>query len=376
VIDDDRRSRARDQIERLAQRGHETVHFWQEATEVLRSVVPFDFEPCWYTLDPDTLMITGHSNSGLRETPKEVARSQYVEDDVNRFSDLARSHSPATTVSAATRGDPAASWRWRNLLVPAGFDDALDAVLRSRGTTWGALSLLHISDRAPFTRADIRFIAQVSPALATGTRLGLLLSSSVEQVEEPPPAVLLVDPDLSVVSVTPAASGWLEDLADNARHVEDSLPVSVQVAVLRATSGPDGEAAARVRGRSGRWAHVHASRLVGGPAGLVAVVIESARESLTRPLLLHAHALTVREREVVDLVLRGRSTDQIAAMLFLSPYTVQDRLKAVFEKLGVRSRRELVAQIHASDFQPLIDDNDARLRAGRPLSTASTPGPG
>jgi DNA-binding CsgD family transcriptional regulator len=216
----------------------------------------------------------------------------------------------------------------------------------------------------------------VSPALATGTRVGLLLSSSVEQVEEPPPAVLLVDPELSVVSATPAASGWLEDLADNARQVEDSLPVSVQVAVLRATSGPDGEAAARVRGRSGRWAHVHASRLVGGPAGLVAVVLESARESLTRPLLLHAHALTVREREVVDLVLRGRSTDQIAAMLFLSPYTVQDRLKAVFEKLGVRSRRELVAQIHASDFQPLIDDNDARLRAGRPLSTASTPGPG
>jgi DNA-binding NarL/FixJ family response regulator len=43
------------------------------------------------------------------------------------------------------------------------------------------------------------------------------------------------------------------------------------------------------------------------------------------------------------MLVRGLSTAEIAATLWLSSYTVRDHVKAVFGKLGVRSRPELTA---------------------------------
>jgi DNA-binding CsgD family transcriptional regulator len=62
-------------------------------------------------------------------------------------------------------------------------------------------------------------------------------------------------------------------------------------------------------------------------------------------LVLSSLGLTRRESEVALLVLRGASTKAIGAELHLSAYTVKDHLKSIFDKTGVRSRRDLVAQV-------------------------------
>lgn len=54
--------------------------------------------------------------------------------------------------------------------------------------------------------------------------------------------------------------------------------------------------------------------------------------------------LTEREREVLDLVARGASTEGIARELFLSTKTVRNRLSQLYAKLGVTSRAEAVVR--------------------------------
>ena len=52
--------------------------------------------------------------------------------------------------------------------------------------------------------------------------------------------------------------------------------------------------------------------------------------------------------------MRGWSTAEMANTFHISAHTVQDHLKAIFEKVGVQSRRELVGQLFAQQYQPRI----------------------
>jgi DNA-binding NarL/FixJ family response regulator len=52
--------------------------------------------------------------------------------------------------------------------------------------------------------------------------------------------------------------------------------------------------------------------------------------------------LSEREREVLDLLVAGKRTSEIAAALFVSPKTVSNQLTSVYGKLGVVGRTEAV----------------------------------
>lgn len=56
-----------------------------------------------------------------------------------------------------------------------------------------------------------------------------------------------------------------------------------------------------------------------------------------------AARLTARERDVVQLLVTGSSTAEIASSLELTIHTVNTYMKRIFVKLGVHSRVELVA---------------------------------
>jgi DNA-binding NarL/FixJ family response regulator len=90
---------------------------------------------------------------------------------------------------------------------------------------------------------------------------------------------------------------------------------------------------------------VHGSLLGYGAEARVAVLLEPARASELAPLIADALGVTEREWLVTQLVAEGFSSNEIAGQLHLSAYTVQDHLKAIFEKPGTGSRGELVDRL-------------------------------
>jgi len=50
--------------------------------------------------------------------------------------------------------------------------------------------------------------------------------------------------------------------------------------------------------------------------------------------------------------LQGLSTRRLPTRLCISMHTVEDDLKAIFEKVDVHSQRELVARISSDHFKP------------------------
>jgi DNA-binding NarL/FixJ family response regulator len=170
----------------------------------------------------------------------------------------------------------------------------------------------------------------------------------------------IVDADNNLVSATPEALAWFDELESSyrlpdatlGRDVPNEIIVAAQEARARAAAGPVAAATrTRARTHSGVWLLIHASCLHGADGAThAAVVIEPAKASEVAPLVVDAYELTPREVDVTRALARGLTTNEIAGELHLSRYTVQDHLKAVYEKAGVSSRGELVAKMFADHY--------------------------
>jgi DNA-binding CsgD family transcriptional regulator len=323
-------------------------------------------------MDPASLLVTSHFNDHMPDLPPGWGALEYYEDDVNKLADVARSGAGISTLHEATGGDPTSSPRWRRHIAYGG-DQELVASLRTRaGNVWGALSIYREPGREMFDADDLRFVQEVAPHLAAGARRALLFGQAMDAEGPQVPGLVVLSETWQVESATPGVQRWLAELPDGDWD-SGKLPSSVLAVAGRALRSaenrdrPGEVAVARVLSRSGTWLVLHAARLESTVPRRLAVIIEPAHPARIASLLMAAHGLTEREQEVTRLVLQGSSTSQIAADLLLSPHTVQQHLKAVFDKTGVHSRRDLVGKIFFAHYEPRLRDNERRAADGRPL---------
>jgi DNA-binding CsgD family transcriptional regulator len=359
-----------DRVERATRRGPDLVTLWRDVGRLLGEVVPHAYAPCFFTVDPTSLLVTSHFQEGLPEIPAAWLGREYAAPDHNSMTEVLVSPRGVGTLHEATGGHPERSRKYREEMQPFGVDQELLVALRTRdGEPWGVMGLYREAGAPLFDDTDVALLRTLAPMLAEATRSALLTGQACEPDLPDAPGLLVLDDRLAVESLTPTAASWLEALGGSA----GSPPASVLAAAGQALTTAGAPVLSRAPSDGAGWVALHASALdpaAGADAGpavgrRISVILQAAGSGHLASLLMAAHGLTARERDVAGLVLRGATTASAAQALAISEHTVQQHLKSVFDKTGVRSRRELVSVVFHRHYEPRVRDNERRAVAGR-----------
>ena len=351
------------EVERLGTRALPYAELHREITDRLRKAMRID-AACWHGLDPDNVLLTTANPVELLangfltpETEMVAARSvlasEYQREDVNTFASLATRRLPAAILSETTRGRPERSARYNDFLAPFGLPYEMRTAMVTRGRAWGCVVFHRTQASGDFTPEDAALMGKLSRPIAEALR-NTLRFDAARRAGPRAPGMLLLDATDGIELATPGTEDVLE-LLRYADPVSRSIPAPVLIAAAQT----------RAAGKEGRnpqplhvptaegWVTLHGS-LPGGPPDRVALVLQKTPDAQAAPLRLEAFALSAREREVAALIAQGLDTAAISERLFISPWTVQDHCKAIFDKTGTRTRRELRALVFFHDHLPAI----------------------
>lgn len=352
-------------IERAASAGIGADELLAEVGRRIERVVPSDGYFLAAT-DPQTTLCIGAGV--VHNLPADQCRPtwdyEFLVPDFLKFADIAWSGQAVADLHEATGGRPNRSARWREYGSATGFRAELRTTYTLGGGLWGVGQFDRLGDAPRFSEQERTWLGRVAPAIARGLRRSLVSARPATPADRGP-GVVLLDNDDDVISATSEAAEWLDELQSPFLPPKPpggvSLPIEAHAyaARVRAVTAEGGSVPrARLRTRAGVWMLMHGSMLDG--TDQLALVIEPAKAADVAPLIVEAYELTHRELDVTRLIAQGCGTSQIAGRLHLSPHTVRDHLKAVFEKTGVSSRGELVAKVFADHYAPAPHAADER----------------
>jgi DNA-binding CsgD family transcriptional regulator len=360
--------RVLDRVRELALAGHDLDRFFEAATDAISSTIP-NHTLTWYVLDPSSNLITS-IHGGVDIDVSEEVHWEYVEDDFLKSGDVVRDPQGVQTFRQATGGRPERSPSYP-LMASVGMEDQALVALRSRtGETWATLRLCGQFGRRPYNDQEVGYLRTLAPHLADGVRRGLLLGSAMDPDLPDPPGLVVLAADWTVESITAGTESWLAQLPRGSANGDlPAVVLSVGARTQQLTRedrDPADATSARVMTPSGQWLILHGTTINTAAGRRIAVIVEPVQRSRVASLLMAAYGLTARERDVAGFVLRGATTKRISQALFVSPHTVQEHLKSIFEKTGIHSRRELVSKVFLDHYDARVRDNADRSAQHKP----------
>jgi len=321
-----------------------------QVIEEVRRVVGFDAF-AWLLTDPATSVGAAPvaDVAWLAELPCQI-RLKYLT-RVNRWTALGGAS--VALLQESTRGELSRSLVWAELLHRYAVTDAASVVFEDRYGCWAFLELWRSGAAPGFTRAEAAFLAGVVEPLTSALRRCHAATFAARPVPDPPrvgPVVLLLSPQLQVRGQTPETMEYLRVLVppEEDRQPIPAVAYNVAAQLLAAEAGVDSNpASARVHLSAGRWMTARAARIDGSRPPHerdIAVTIEETSPAQRVDLFCRAFGLSTREREIVDHLVTGSDTRELARRMFVSQNTVQDHLKSVFVKTAAHSRRTLLSR--------------------------------
>ncbi|QIB48134.1 helix-turn-helix transcriptional regulator [Streptomyces aureoverticillatus] len=270
---------------------------------------------------------------------------------------LARRAVPAGVVGAAHDGTPEPDGARkpdeappRPPLTTLGVGSELQLLIRDARGVWGMLGLLRSQGAAPFNEADTRRTAELATLLVDFLRGYVTRAPLVPALPTLPPGVTIIGPDGTVRAATPQGRAWSDQLRGSVRDpvwVGESFLAGLATYVRRHAQDPRTGPATLIGPAAayGRWIICQAQPLDGEAAGDLAVVVHAATGEHVLPSFCDWYGITAREREVVGHLSQGTAPQRIARYLDVSRNTVNDHIRAVFQKTGAGGRAELLAAI-------------------------------
>ena len=343
------RARCRERLERLGESTLDRESLQREAIQELQSVIGFD-RWCWPLADPDTLLpLSGLAEHDYGPALPRALELEFSGQDFAAKNVIARRLSSTGSLSVETGGDLARSPRWDEVMRPVGIGDVATAACRDALGCWGWIEAYRDQGDRRFDDDELELLADVGRSVAGALRR---TSTGVHEgaTEAISTGVLILGPNLHVVTSTAAARSWIDALPAAGLFALWGIlpPVAYPVATLCRSPETASHAHALERTVDGRWVMVEASPLDGDDGGQVVLTLRGATPAETYDHLCLAYAFTRRERDVVAALTLGLDTRAVAERLSISRHTVQDHLKAVFDKTGVHSRRALLATFNAA----------------------------
>lgn len=217
----------------------------------------------------------------------------------------------------------------RDLMAAEGFSRVLNISLGH-----GQLVLLRERGSRPFSAEEKAAAARLAPGLSARLREFITAYPLHPARCELPPGVVMMSPEDRLTVLTPAGQAMLTAL-----NLHNPTVDLWNITYLARRGG--GCAVSRIPTTQG-WIALQAQV---ADRDAVVITIQPASAGVLLPAVAAWYGITGRERQVVEQVLAGLPSKQIARRLELSAHTVNDHLKSIYRKAGVSSREELMSRL-------------------------------
>lgn len=300
--------------------------------------------------DPETTMLG--TATVVDQLPEAMAapwmHNEFGDDDFNKFSQLHRTGSGATTLHRVTQGRPSLSPRHSRLHHPHGLGPELRVTFSHGKACWGIANLVRAAADPDFGDAELHWLDGLRPMVTAGIQRTTAQLSSPEAQGEVS-GVVSLDPTGSLLSMTSAAERMLADLwlcplvTGRYRLPGEAYMIATAARARSGSASSTAPPVTRLRGRSGRWLTIQgdSTRRADGTVTGIVLVIQPSGPAEVLPIVVAAYGLSTREQEVLHTTLGGATAGEVGAQLFISEHTVRDHITSILAKTGTASRGEL-----------------------------------